>query len=106
MFKIILGFSFSLFVFLFKTIEKKEDKITTIVDYLTETNAMLGKILGVESANGMTSAHIVDAVNQGTMASANASINMARSLAVQQNNRTENMPSLQESGNKSLTGVA
>jgi hypothetical protein len=89
-----------------KNFEKKEDKIETIVSLVTETNTMLGKILGVESANGITSAHIVDAVNQGTMASANSSINMARSLAVQQSNRTENMPSLQESGNKSLTGVA
>ena len=89
-----------------KNFEKKEDKITTIVDYLTETNAMLGKILGVESANGMTSAHIVDAVNQGTMASANASMNMARSISAQQKNQTSNMPSLQGSKNKSLTGVA
>ena len=67
---------------------------------------MLGKILGVESANGMTSAHIVDAVNQGTMASANASMNMARSISAQQKNQTSNMPSLQGSKNKSLTGVA
>jgi len=86
-----------------KNFEKKKDKIGTIVDYLGETNAMLGKILGVESANGITSAHIVDAVNQGTMASTNASMNMAKSVAAQQNNRTENMPSL--SNKKSLTGI-
>ena len=86
-----------------KNFEKKEDNITTIVDLVTDTNTMLGKILGVESANGITSATIVDAVNQNTMASASASINAARSLTIQSRNQTENLQSLQGSD---LTGIA
>ena len=89
-----------------KSFEKKEDNIVTIVDVVTDTRNMLGKLLGVEVNNATSSATLVDAMNQNTMASANAFINLTKSLAAQQYNQNENLLSLSESNKKSLTGVA
>jgi hypothetical protein len=89
-----------------KNFEKKEDKIVTIVDLVTNTNDMLGKILSVNSINGTTSAHIVDAVNKNTVTSANASMNLARASFAQQKNSVGKVPSLTETDKSTIKGLA
>jgi len=77
--------------------KKKDDDIRTIKLDLSETKALLTKILGVNSVNGFTSSKIVDAVNQGTMATANASRNSARAAAISEKNVVGKSESLSSS---------
>jgi hypothetical protein len=84
---------------------KKEDKIVTIVDLVTETNTMLGKILNVNSINGTTSAYTLDAINQEARTTAEAYKNMARISSTQQKNSIGQIPSLAGS-EKPIKGIA
>jgi hypothetical protein len=85
-----------------KTYEKKKDGISTIAEYIPKIDAKLESICNIESASGMATAKVVDAVNQNTAVSANSSRNLAKATQVQQKNRVESLPSL---SNKSLTGI-
>ena len=77
---------------------KKQDDIIKDIRYTVEgCYDILERNLSANIANGMATSTVVDAVNQGTMASANASRNISRSIQVQQKNTVANAGSLEYS---------
>lgn len=86
-------------VFNTQTYEKKEDQTEEILLYVKDIEKSLGQILGVNSANGMIMAHQVDATNNGTRANANAFMNLAKSMTVNQRNQVKPSDSLKNKNN-------
>jgi flagellum-specific peptidoglycan hydrolase FlgJ len=77
---------------------KKQDDIIKDIRYTVEgCYDILERNLSANIANGMATSTVVDAVNQGTMASANASRNISRSIQIQQKNTVANAGSLEYS---------
>lgn len=77
---------------------KKQDDIVKDIRYTVEgCYDILERNLSANIANGMATSTVVDAVNQGTMTSANASRNISRSIQIQQKNSVANAGSLEYS---------